>query len=710
LNGTEVPDAGTSWVRAKRPQPTDDPLRRRAVEILERCRGEGPANCVARCPLHVDARGYVQLTREGRFREALQRVREKLPFPGVLGYLCDHPCELHCKRLDRDEAVRIRDIKRFLAEWEPGDPQHRIEIDPPRESSVAVVGAGPAGLLAAHDLALRGYRVTLIEARSDIGGCLVHSVPDWRVPREVVRRDLSVFDRLPLEIRTGVRLGPDIRLDTLRRDHDAVLVLLGYGGALAHLRGADRGFHRTARGTLWADSLTCETGVDGVFAAGESVTGPATVIHALAQGRRAGESAHRYLQGEDLRTDREPPGPLPLRWSLYIDESERKRRERTPIMLRPYGKRMDEADAVSEAERCLDCRCGVCVKDCEFLAKHCASPMELARQVLERPRAAATLRMAYSCNVCSLCATVCPAELDTGEMLAEVRREAVRHNAGPLEEHRTLLRVQAVSRWRPFHLVASEPGRARSRALFFPGCALPETAPRQTLALYDELRRLRPGTGVLLDCCGSVADRLGLEDEFRDGIERIRDQVASTGAEELVTACPDCARTLETRLDHVRVTSVWEWLADRAPVAGTVRPAAVAIHDPCAARHAPSMRTSVRRILERQGIRVEEPEFSGELAHCCGRGAGVAAVDPDLARRIAQRTIESGTLPVVTYCASCASALSDGDRPVHHLLDLLVPGPSTRGRRGGPRGRIARLANRARVRLALKRLRPLGVA
>ncbi|HSK08875.1 MAG TPA: FAD-dependent oxidoreductase, partial [Vicinamibacterales bacterium] len=187
------------WEASAAPAPRPA-LTRLAEEMLSRCRGEGPANCVGRCPLRVDARGYVQLAREGRYREALQLVRERLPFPGVLGYVCAHPCEQHCKRLDEDSPVRIRDIKRFLAEWEPGDPQHLLECEPARPERVAVVGAGPAGLLAAHDLRRRGFQVTLFERDAALGGCLARQIPDWRLPRPVLDRDLSVIAALGIEV------------------------------------------------------------------------------------------------------------------------------------------------------------------------------------------------------------------------------------------------------------------------------------------------------------------------------------------------------------------------------------------------------------------------------------------------------------------------------------------------------------------------------
>ena len=139
--------------------------------------------------------------------------------------------------------------------------------------------------------------------------------------------------------------------------------------------------------TLWADPLTCETGVEGVFAGGRAVSGPATVIQALAHGRRAAESARRFLVGEDLSKDREPPGPRPLLWTLEIDEAERQRRERTPVMLQPFnGPGLSESRARQEAERCLDCGAGSASRTASSSRRTAGRPKELARRVLDRPR------------------------------------------------------------------------------------------------------------------------------------------------------------------------------------------------------------------------------------------------------------------------------------------------------------------------------------
>jgi NADPH-dependent glutamate synthase beta subunit-like oxidoreductase len=707
MSETAAEASALPWEREAVLRAAPDRLTQLADEILRRCRGEGPANCVARCPLHVDARGYVQLTREGRFQEALQRVRERLPFPGILGYICAHPCELHCKRIDDDSAIRIRDIKRFLADLESGEPQHLLDRDPPRQEKVAVVGSGPAGLIAAHDLARRGYPVTLYEHEAEIGGCLVQKIPEWRLPRRVVERDLSIIRALNIEVRAGVDVGRDVQLDDLRRDYRAVMLLAGFEGGLDFLRN-DGGLHRTVRNTVWADPLTCETGVPGVFAGGDAVSGPGTVIHSLALGRCCAESAERLLEGRELREDRESPLPPGLLWTLEIDEEERQRRERTPVMLRPFNKALSEVEAREDAERCLDCECGLCVKDCEFLAKHCQSPKDLARRVKGGLQPEEALKMVYSCNICSLCAAVCPEDLDTGGMLIEARRQAVKEGRGPLPAHKPIVNYFNAGVSNTFSFVMSEPGRARSKRLFFTGCALPAVAPKHTLTVYDALRRSYRGTGVLMYCCGAPVDLMGMEREFNAARTEILRRAEQVGAEELIAACPDCTHCLKAAIPELKITTVWERLD------GTWQPprlregAVISIHDSCKARHEPGLQKAVRGLLQSGGGRIEDVEYRGELARCCGFGGMIYPVDSELSQKITRRRGAESPHPMITYCAGCRMALAGSGKEAIHILDFLLSPDWQKRTRAKPPGAIGRYVNRLRTKWAFKRLRPLG--
>lgn len=700
--------SGLPWEREPRKGGPPDGLERLADEILQRCRGEGPANCIARCPLRVDVRGYVQLTREGRYREALQKVRERLPFPGILGYLCTHPCELHCKRIDEDSAVRIRDIKRFLAEWEPGPPRHLLERAPAREETVAIVGGGPAGLLAAHDLARLGLRVTLLERETELGGCLVRKIPPWRLPRRVVDRDLSVVEALEIEVRTGVAVGPDVAIEALREEFGAVLLLPGYPGGIELLRFAGQGLRRTVRDTLWADPLTCETGIPGLFAGGAAVSGPCTTIEALAFGRRAAESAFRHVTGGDLATGREPLRPPRLRWTLEIDEAERLNRQRSPVMLQRFNDPLTEAQARQEAERCLDCECSLCVDDCEFLSRHCGSPQELARTVKAGLDDEASLAMVYSCNLCSLCATVCPESLDIGALLAEARRQAVRLGLGPLPQHKGTLEFYRAGIAPTLRLLMSEPGRGRSKRLFFTGCALPARAPKHTLTIYDELRRHYPGTGVMMHCCGAPAERLGMEESFQETSRTILRLAESVGAEELVTACPECRQVLAAGLPDLPVRTVWEMLDQKWHPPRLREGAVVAVHDSCVTRGEPGLHAAVRRLLESGGSSVRDVDYSGGRTRCCGHGGMIQAVDPDLYRRVASRRAGESDLPWVTYCTDCRMALQDSGARAIHLLDFLLEPDLEKTLQTPPPGRLARHANRLRTKWAFRKLAPLG--
>ncbi|MFH1267273.1 MAG: FAD-dependent oxidoreductase, partial [Planctomycetota bacterium] len=181
--------------------------------------------CVLTCPAHVNCQGYSALIGDRRFAEAYSLIRERNPFPAACGRICHHPCESQCNRRDLDEAVAVNPLKRFAADWvwekrdagEDVAPPPRGEIDP-NKGRVAVIGGGPAGLTAARNLALLGYPVTLFEAHSELGGTMLLGVPSYRLPEEMLRRDISDILAAGFEVKTEMALGRDFTLKSLRQE------------------------------------------------------------------------------------------------------------------------------------------------------------------------------------------------------------------------------------------------------------------------------------------------------------------------------------------------------------------------------------------------------------------------------------------------------------------------------------------------------------
>ncbi len=187
----------------------------------------GTSPCTATCPLHCNAQGYVALISQGKFKEALQLVREKLPFPGILAYACSHPCEKECKRIETDRPVPICHLKRFLVDHVE-EPE--FEFTPPEEKGkkIAIVGGGPSGLTAAYDLRKMGYRITLFESKNGLGGLLTHGFPSYRLPGEVVEKDLAVIDKMGIEVKCNTQVGKDVSPETLSQSYDAIFIAGGY--------------------------------------------------------------------------------------------------------------------------------------------------------------------------------------------------------------------------------------------------------------------------------------------------------------------------------------------------------------------------------------------------------------------------------------------------------------------------------------------------
>lgn len=185
----------------------------------KKCANLLPAPCQNACPAGIDIPGYLALTAQGKYAEALELIREDNPFPWVCGLICPHPCEKACARGKLDEAVNIRYLKAFVAEQAMKEAQ-RIPGTPPPNGGlkVAVVGSGPAGLSCAHYLALKGYSVTIFEALQKPGGLLVYGIPEYRLSREIVNREIDAIRALGVEIRTGITVGRDVSLDELRAE------------------------------------------------------------------------------------------------------------------------------------------------------------------------------------------------------------------------------------------------------------------------------------------------------------------------------------------------------------------------------------------------------------------------------------------------------------------------------------------------------------
>jgi len=479
----------------------------------------------------------VALIAQGKFAEALALIREAIPFPGICGRVCHHPCEDACRRAEHDQPIAIEYLKRFVADWETRQgsrlkaqnsnlqsPTSNLQLP----TKVAIVGSGPAGLTAACFLAREGHPVTVFEALPVAGGMMAVGIPDYRLPRDVLQSEIEAIEELGVEIRTNTAIGPngDLSLDDLRRDYDAVLVAVGAHGSRSlnvegeTLSGVLHGvdflrevnldqevtvgekvlvigggnvaidsamvvrrlggrqvtiLYRRSREEMpadpweieeaeeegiafqflttptrvlgengqatglqclhmelgepdesgrrrpvpipsseftveadtvivaigqtleagswklkagnWivADPLTLATDVPGVFAGGDAVTGPATVIEAIAAGKRAAESIGRYIRGEDVVAGRTPWPPDTSDIEYYtppvVEPEARVQMPKLPLAerLRPelvegadfaeINLGFSEEEAVAEAERCISCgicsECLECVKVCE---------------------------------------------------------------------------------------------------------------------------------------------------------------------------------------------------------------------------------------------------------------------------------------------------------------------------------------------------------
>ncbi|MBQ6268174.1 MAG: FAD-dependent oxidoreductase [Clostridia bacterium] len=211
------------------------------------CYESGTSPCKTACPAHIAVQGYVKMAGEGRYEDAVRLIRQDNPFPAVCGAVCNRRCEDACTRGKIDKPVAIDEIKKFLAQWELAHPtdfkvrSENGEGDQWSDYKIAVIGAGPAGLTAAWYLRAEGYPVTVFEKEQRPGGMLMNGIPNFRLEKSVLEKEIGIIEAMGAEIRCGVEVGKDVTLDQLRAEgYKGFFIAIGLqGGRMAGVPGED---------------------------------------------------------------------------------------------------------------------------------------------------------------------------------------------------------------------------------------------------------------------------------------------------------------------------------------------------------------------------------------------------------------------------------------------------------------------------------------
>jgi ferredoxin len=329
--------------------------RRMALELLLSDHlGDCLAPCQLGCPAGLDIPLMIRQIVAGDLAGATETVLARIPLPGVLGRVCPAPCEGTCRRGTVDQPVAIRQLKRWVADADRSAPTWRPEVARPTGRRVAIVGAGPAGLSAAHYLCLLGHEVTLIDERAQPGGGLLEIAP-WELPPDVLANDVERVLALGVELQPETQLGRNVTLARLQRHFDAVVIAIGESDeATAEAIGLPWG-HRGFE----ADRHTHAGPLESVFVAGSALSPSHMAVRAVASGRAAALSVDQFVRRKAIVPEGRPfnvtMGRLLREEALRLaaDASVHGRIEPS----RGEGAGFNDEEAVREGLRCMHCDC-----------------------------------------------------------------------------------------------------------------------------------------------------------------------------------------------------------------------------------------------------------------------------------------------------------------------------------------------------------------
>lgn len=202
--------------------------RKIAMELLMSAHdGDCIAPCQLNCPARTDCQGYVGLIANGEYEAALKLIKNKVSLPASIGRVCPHPCETACRRGKVDEAINIAQLKAFAADMDLNSDSYLPEKNSPTGRKIAIIGGGPAGLTASYRLAISGHEVTVYDMMEKMGGMLRYGIPQYRLPKEVLDKEIAIIEKLGVKMINGVKLGKDFTVASLKAQNDAVIVAIG---------------------------------------------------------------------------------------------------------------------------------------------------------------------------------------------------------------------------------------------------------------------------------------------------------------------------------------------------------------------------------------------------------------------------------------------------------------------------------------------------
>lgn len=620
------------------------------LRLLEnRCVQDDSPECTASCPIHVDARAFVGHMARGKPLDAWKVLQKTMPFPGILGRICDAPCQTRCRRKDVDQAIEIGLLERACVSTP--EPEQRLLALPQKKKHIAVLGSGLNSLTVAQDLSRKGYSVVLLE--SGTRPCPdLFAISEDILPHHVITQEMNRLSAHGVEIRLNVPLHDTTFLHELCQTVDAVYIGVS--------------------GTELAPDESA-----GIFSTGCPEHHRHSPVWQGAAGRHAATSIDRFLQQVSLSAGREKEGPYATRLFVRIDDV----LSEPAVIPADPAKGYSPDESLQEARRCLQCQCLECVTVCPYLKQFGGYPKKYAREIYNNASIVMGTRQANklvnSCSLCGLCEAVCPEQFPMQTLCLDARKEMVQKGKMPPSAHEFALLDMQFSNSDQFAMARHEPGHGTSAFVFFPGCQLCASSPAQVKRTYAHLRQnLSGGVGLMLGCCNAPAFWAGRDDLFQTGSEKIRDQWAGLGSPVIILACATCYWMFQAHLSEIRITSLWQILeATGLPPCSEVstRPASVAIHDPCTTRHEPGLQASARRLLRQLHQPVEELKLGRGLTECCGFGGLMQNANPELAKTVVRHRGNQSPADYLTYCAMCRDNLAASGKRALHILDLIFP-------------------------------------